>query len=35
MKQIKFEGAWDQIEVKYCFQRQFQPKYMKQTLVLV
>ena len=35
MKQIKFEGDWVELEAKYCFQRQFWPKYMRQTLVLV
>ena len=35
VKQIKFEWDWDELEAKYCFQRQSWPKYMRQTLVLV
>ena len=27
VKQIKFEGKWDGLEAKYCFQRQYWPKY--------
>ena len=34
VKKIKFEGAWDKLEAKYCFQRQTWPKYMRPTLVL-
>ena len=29
VKQIKFEGEWGELEAKYCFQRQFWPKYMR------
>ena len=35
MKQIEFEGAWDELEAISCFQRQSWPKYIRQTLVLV
>ena len=34
-KKIKFEGAWDELEAKYCFHRQSWSKYTRQTLVLV
>ena len=35
MKQIKFVGAWCELEANSCFQRQSWPKYMRHTLVLV
>ena len=34
VKQIKLEEDWDELEAKYCFQRQSWPKYMRKTLVL-
>ena len=32
---MKFEGAWDELEERYCWQRQSLPKSMRETLVLV
>ena len=34
-QQNKVEGAWSELEAKYCFQRQSWSKYMKQALVLL
>ena len=33
VKEIKFEGVWDELETQKCFQRQSFTKYVRLTLV--
>ena len=35
VKEIKFEGVWDELEAKNCSQRQLFTKYVKLTLVFM
>ena len=35
VKEIKFQGVWDEIEAKKCFQRQSLTKYLRLNLVFM